>query len=332
MIIKQPACYDGSHYWSSVPDFKLIDPRPAVMIFKASEAFPPYGIEDNKFVDYFSRSLEIGCIRGAYHFFRRAYNPIKQAEYYLSIISKVDILPTDILILDVEEGKETASQLWAFFETVKKKYPDNLLMIYSRKNILDPIVMTYAEKEYFKNIPTWTAGYPIFPDLFSSVPNSKLFSYTPDQTKFGPVYFWQYSSVGIIKGINGSVDLNWINPLYSPLLGTNETRGAMDGFWQGKALEPAKLWKTIGGERIYYNGTDLKKDTPVEIDWDGTVSGVKYVRLTSPIDAYSKAEWFSYYPVDVDPDPETPPPTIVKVPFTLNIQGYKTYTGELEKL
>ncbi len=312
MQIKQPAAYDVSH-WKIIKDFKKIDPKPHVLITKASEAHPgaPFNnITDPTFVPYFEGAMEIGCIRGAYHFFRKNYSAVKQANHFISVLSKVDILPTDILILDFEEGGEEASQLWVWHEIVKQAYPNNLRVNYSRKNIFDAISMTEAEKVYFKKIPSWTAGYPWFPDLFSSVPSG----YTPDQGKFGQVMFWQYSEVGVVKGITGAVDLNWINPLYIPLLGSNEIGEFMDGNWEGEVKQVAKAWATIGGARVYYNGKDLTVGTKVKINWEGTVSGVKYVRLTSPISAYSKAEWFSYRPVVVNPDPDTDPePTTKKI-------------------
>ena len=34
------------------------------------------------------------------------------------------------------------------------------------KNILDPIVTTTAQKDYLKQIPVWTAGYPANPDNY----------------------------------------------------------------------------------------------------------------------------------------------------------------------
>jgi hypothetical protein len=98
--------------------------------------------------------------------------------------------------------------MWAWFEGVKQAYPRNQLMLYSRKELLDKIKMTAAEAAYFRQIPTWTAGYPNNPDLFDSPPPA----YIPDPLKFGKVWLWQYSEDAIIEGINGEVDVNWIAP------------------------------------------------------------------------------------------------------------------------
>lgn len=203
MQIKEPVCYDISH-WKLVPDFSKISPRPALMLTKATE-YASY--VDSTFVKYFEGMKANGIPRGAYHFFRKAFEATKQAKHFVDTV-KPHITDKDILVLDVEEGGEQASQLWAWFETVKRAFPNNLLMLYSRKNILDPIPMTFAEKEYFKKIPVWTAGYPTFPDMHSKPPAG----YIPDQSKYGETWLWQYSAKGKVEGISGDVDCNWIDP------------------------------------------------------------------------------------------------------------------------
>ena len=221
MIIKSPPVYDISH-WKIVKDFSSINPRPILILTKATECYPgtPFNnITDPKFVEYFSGMKAAGIARGAFHFFRKAYNALKQAEHFVNVV-KPHITDKDILVLDVEEGGEKASQLWAWFHYVRSAFPNNICMSYSRKSVLDLIVMTQAEKDYFKQIPVWTAGYPYFVDLFTSVP----FFYVPDQTRFGHVWLWQYSETGTVEGIQGAVDLNWIDPIFYELIkGAGET-------------------------------------------------------------------------------------------------------------
>ena len=208
MIIKQPCCFDISH-WKEILDFKLVDPRPTLFITKATEGT---SIVDAKFPRFFAGMREIGVHRGVYHFNRKALDAVRQAQHFCNTIRPV--VSSDILILDMEEGGEKAPQLWAWFEYVKRAFPNNLLMIYSTAGLLNAIAMTAAEKEYFRQIPTWAAGYPWFPDLFSSVPGG----YIPDQSKWGPVYLWQYSEHGKVTGIQGDVDLNWISASLISLL------------------------------------------------------------------------------------------------------------------
>lgn len=238
MLIKKPESYDVSH-WKEIPDFALVSPRPLLFITKASEAI---SFVDGKFVTFFEGMKQIGVVRGAFHFFRKAFDATQQAQHFINTI-KPYVTAKDILILDVEEGGETAAQLKTWFEVVRAKYPNNIVLLYSRKNILDPILMflkrlvsnvfgetadrllfgghplnaiqmTTAQREYFKSIPTWVAGYPLNPDLYSSIPSF----YIPDQARFGPAWLWQYSDKGQVAGIQGSVDLNLIDPVFLALI------------------------------------------------------------------------------------------------------------------
>jgi lysozyme len=210
VIIKSPVCYDISH-WKEVSDFNAISPRPYLMITKATEST---WLRDSKFIRFFDGMKRAGYKRGCYHFHRKSADARAQALYFCNFIEPY-IDDETILILDVEEGGETAEQLKVWFDVVRGIFPRNRLMLYSAKRILDPIVMTAAQREYFKGIPVWTAGYPFFPDELDTVPPV----YIPDQSKFGAVVLWQYSEVGQVAGIEGDVDLNWISPTYQKLLG-----------------------------------------------------------------------------------------------------------------
>ena len=193
-----------------MPDFAQVWPRPLLVFTKATEGLT---MVDNTFSKYFADLKQDGIARGAYHFFRKAVDAYKQAKHFCDTV-RPHITDKDILVLDVEEGGEKASQLWAWFDHARRQFPNNQFMLYSRKNILDPIVMTLAEREYFKDIPVWTAGYPTFPDLYSKPPAG----YIPDQSKFGPVWVWQYSSHGQVQGISGDVDCNWLDPVFAATL------------------------------------------------------------------------------------------------------------------
>jgi GH25 family lysozyme M1 (1,4-beta-N-acetylmuramidase) len=209
ITVKMPCCLDISH-WKDVPDFTKVDPRPLLFITKATEHIT---FVDEDFATFFAGMESIGVKRGCYHFFRRAFDPKRQAEHFCKTIYP-HVQDDDILILDVEEGGETAAMLWAFLEEVRKQYPRNLLMIYSSAIYLNPIPMTAGERDYFRKIPVWVAGYPTYPDLWSE----PLSGYIPDQTKWGEVWLWQYSAHGAITGIVGDVDLNWIHPKLIDLL------------------------------------------------------------------------------------------------------------------
>jgi lysozyme len=237
MIIKSPPCYDVSH-WKEISDFKAVSPKPLLMITKATEGV---SLVDSKFVRFFQGMKEAGILRGVYHFNRKLYDGAGQARHFVNVVQGY-VTAKDILILDVEEGGEKTSQLWSFFETVRARFPYNLLMLYSRRNILEQLIMTVAEKEYFKRIVTWPAGYPTNPDIYNTVPNF----YVPDPTRFGPVWLWQYSAHGAVDGIVGDVDLNLMS---SDLVS-----------YLGAAPEP-----TPAGETMFYgrNKTTLTNIRPL---------------------------------------------------------------------
>ena len=210
MNIKSPPVYDVSA-WKEILDFTLVNPRPLLFITKATEGA---SFVDSKFVRFFQGMASIGVARGVYHFHRKAYDAVRQANHFINTI-RGHITDKDLLILDVEEGGESALQLKTWLDTVRAAFPRNRLLIYSAKWILDSIPMTAAQKTYFKQIDIWIAGYPYLPDLWS-YPTG----YIPDQTKWGKVVLWQYSDKGVVSGVQGSVDLNWIDPVFAATIET----------------------------------------------------------------------------------------------------------------
>lgn len=205
MKLKEPLVLDISH-WELISDFSVIAPRPALIITKATESI--LGV-DGKFIEYFAGMKNATIPRGCYHFFRKAFDAKQQAQHFVNFI-KPHVNDSDILALDIEEGGETASQIITFCDYVQNALPRNLFVVYSTKLLLNAILMTQVQKERLRNIPTWIAGYPDEPDLFDSVPSWHI----PDQSKWGAVWLWQYSEHGIVAGVTGEVDLNWINPIF----------------------------------------------------------------------------------------------------------------------
>ena len=205
MIIKQPPAYDVSH-WKVIPDFTALDPKPVIVITKATEG--KAGV-DSKFTTYYPAIRAAGYARGCFHFHRKAaYStsvPYSQAEHFCETI-KPYVTDGDILVLDLEEGGETARMMIDWFTYVQLRYPNNQMMLYSRKNLLDAIPMNQAEREFMKLIPTWPAGYPLDPDQYDSIPSF----YIPDPTRYGPPWLWQYTAKGKVKGIYGNVDMTYL--------------------------------------------------------------------------------------------------------------------------
>jgi len=211
MIIKLPAAYDIAGSYESVPDWSALNPKPLLVIHKATEG---NFYQDAKCKPSLVGMAANGISRGVYHFHRKAINAITQAQYFCNFIQGA-INDSDLIVLDIEESGETAKQIMDWLVYVQSQFPHNRLMVYSRKNILDPITMTTAQKDYLRQIPVWTAGYPANPDNYTTPPAA----YVPDQTRWGQVWLWQYSVKGIVSGVIGECDLDWIAPEFAALLG-----------------------------------------------------------------------------------------------------------------
>lgn len=202
--VKLPPFYDISH-WKIVTNWDGISPAPLLMGTKATQGT---SYKDPTFIEYFQNfKTRVHCRRLAYHFFEKTMDAVKQANWFCDFIAPY-VTDEDILCLDFEQGGETASQLWAFVDRTQTRFPNNLIAFYSRKNIVDPISMTAAEKEFFQSFPFWTAGYPNDYSAYTTTPAG----YIPDQSKWGPVWFWQYTDQGPVQGIEGGADSNLIEP------------------------------------------------------------------------------------------------------------------------
>jgi len=250
----------------------------------------------------------------------------------------------DILALDLEEGGESAAQIIQWLDYVQGALP-NLIMIYSAKIILDPIPMTEAQKARLKQFPIWTAGYPWFPDLFSSVPSG----YVPDQSKWGPVWLWQYSSHGKVEGISGDVDCNWISPVFYEMiknLGSDPTpepdpEPTPGGPMQGRVLRPTNIRNAPGATAAGSDIGDLYSGDIVTWDRAPLVGSVTWYHLTdakrngNPIitigglNVSQRADCYAYG-VNIEPigSPD-PAPVLPVLNVTVSGEGYTTQIVEL---
>lgn len=244
MDIKQPPVYDISH-WKEVPDFSLIEPKPFLMLTKATEET---WLKDWKCVRFMEGMKRIGCHRGVYHFFRKSAKGTTQARYFCDFIRTI-VDDKTILALDMEEGGENATEIINFFLEVSRQFPNNKLLWYTSQETLKTFIFTPAQQTILKSIPTWMAGYPLDPDPFNKIPVGYL------DPRFGKTVLWQYSEKGQVQGIIGNVDLNLITPEYQQELGE---------------VTPT----TPTGENMY-KGTVLTGFTLVVRDPQGTDTGIR---------------------------------------------------------
>jgi len=214
MIIKLPAAYDIASSYQRVADWGKVNPKPLLVIHKATEG--NFYQDPYLNIDFVGMAAN-GIKRGAYHFFRKANNATTQAQYFCNY-ARGTLTAKDYIVLDMEEGGETIAQIFAWLDEVERQFT-NQILIYSRKNLIDPLAAqcNTAQLTRLRSYKLWLAGYPDNPDLYASIPAD----YIPAGFT---AWMWQYSKgivTGILtpKGIQGGVDLDWLAPEFIARLG-----------------------------------------------------------------------------------------------------------------
>jgi lysozyme len=182
---------DVSHHQGSI-DWKAVKKSGIGFAFiKATEGGT---VVDSMYAGNWLAMKEAGIVRGAYHFFRAAQDPGRQARNFLKVVmlEPGDLPPVlDLEIDDHIPKGAVIDRALAWLEAVEgelKRRP----LIYT-----GPAFMNGLRTEKFGGYPLWIANYGV---------------QTP-KIPFGwkEWSFWQYSETGSVKGIKGSVDCNRFN-------------------------------------------------------------------------------------------------------------------------
>ena len=145
---------------------------------------------DRRFDENFAAAREHGFIRGAYHFYNPATDPIVQADFFISHVTleKGDLPP----VIDVEkvpsrsEQQTFYAQLSLFLYRLEAHYgvrPVIYTFLKYRERYLD-----YPE---FNRYPLWIAHYHV-----------------PQPAYEGEWVFWQHTDRAVLPGIDEKNDLN----------------------------------------------------------------------------------------------------------------------------
>jgi lysozyme len=145
---------------------------------------------DRRFDDNFAAAREHGFLRGAYHFYNPATDPIVQADFFISHVTleKGDLPP----VIDVEkvpsriEQQTFYAQLSQFLYRLEAHYgvrPVIYTFLKYRERYLD-----YPE---FNRYPLWIAHYHV-----------------PQPAYEGKWVFWQHTDRAVLPGIEEKTDLN----------------------------------------------------------------------------------------------------------------------------
>lgn len=171
-------------------------------IVKATEGV---GFVDKSFDNFVFQLTELGKLMGFYHFARPDLNNSRagihrEAEYFISELTKRDLIGKGILVLDWEtEPMDNEDYINEWVKTVES-ITGITPWIYGSRSKLK------KWKEYWavNHCPIWMAAWPSTMAQYAGGPFTGSFP-----TQATPWKIWQYSSTGRFNGFTGNVDLDY---------------------------------------------------------------------------------------------------------------------------
>ena len=183
---------DVSHYQGAIDWAKVKAAGIQFTFIKASEGT---GWIDDHFKRNWANSKAAGIPRGAYHFYRFSYDPVKQADHFLEQLGSDlgELSP----VVDAEDTTTTTvkgDDLRVFCERVFEKTGRRCL-VYTGG--------WWWTAQRLGGPQPWVKDYPLWIAFYSDT--AKQPSIPKDWATWA---FWQHSNHGAVDGISGSVDLN----------------------------------------------------------------------------------------------------------------------------
>lgn len=179
--------HQGAINWELLSTTRTAEIPLSFIFIKATEGGDH---KDNRFDENFAHAGEAGLIRGAYHFYNPATDPIRQADFFISNVTleKGDLPP----VIDIEV-KPSRAQLPVFYAQLSTF----LYRLEAHYGVTPIIYTSYKYKERYLNealfdrYPLWIAHYHV------------------SELKYqGKWVFWQHTDRAIIPGILEKTDLN----------------------------------------------------------------------------------------------------------------------------
>ena len=182
--------HQGDINWSQLA-MTLHGDTPLTFVFiKATEGGDH---KDDHFDSNFAHATEAGFLRGAYHFYNPASDPVRQADFF---ISNVTLAPGDLPpVIDIET-KPSRAQLPVFYAQLSTF----LYRLEAHYGVKPIIYTSYKYKErylsdaLFDRYPLWIAHYHVAELAYK-----------------GEWTFWQHTDRAVVPGIPEKTDLNVFN-------------------------------------------------------------------------------------------------------------------------
>ncbi len=195
---------DVSHYQEVIDWPKVKASGVSFAIIKATEGT---GFIDPLFEENFRGSSDAGVIPGSYHFYLPRFDPVQQANFYLSTLKEVvgrkTCLPPCIDL-------ETAGATRAVMNNSVRSFMQELERVDGRPGLIytsPGFWSTYLPVPVFnQNRLTlsdldWPTKYPLWLAHYTTGWPAQVYPWSGWT-------FWQYSSAGKISGIRTRVDMN----------------------------------------------------------------------------------------------------------------------------
>lgn len=181
---------DVSHYQGNIDWAKV---KAAGNAFAFAKATQGVSMIDSMFAPNWKNMQNAGVVRGAYHFFTAVGDPLQQAQHYINNVpnyAQADLPP----MLDLEDRTGAQQIGKAQLVTNVHQWMRKVGTHFNRIPILycDSSFASEWLDESFAEYALFIAEYGV------SAP--RLPSWADKWT------FWQYSSTGIVEGVNGHVD------------------------------------------------------------------------------------------------------------------------------
>lgn len=176
---------DISHHQIRI-NWSKVDKKYKFVLIKATEG---KDFLDKDFSYNWNKAQLNGFKVGAYHFFSMRSSGIRQAQYYISKVPKVnDSFPP---IIDVEvsskyKKEEVISELKNMIERLEKYYGKKVIIYVDYKSYKN-----FIENE-LKDNPIWIRDIRFYPNI-------------KEENRW---IIWQYSNRGRVQGIDGFTDKN----------------------------------------------------------------------------------------------------------------------------
>lgn len=220
---------DVSHYQKRIDWVRVKESGVNFAIIKATEG---NNFVDPRFDYNWTRTRQLGILRGAYHFFRPKVAPLAQVGQFMKIAGQT-LHSTDLPpVLDIEASPEYVRLEWKEFKVEERLRRVRVwLEAIESETGKKPIIYTgfYSWFDYlgnsdmFVDYPLWIAAY--------NVPSPRI----PANNWGGHGWtFWQQTGKGVVPGIRdeaASVDLDIFRSTLHDLYG-------WAGFREGRSLPP----------------------------------------------------------------------------------------------